>query len=227
MTLGVADPTAPPDRFVVVSGVPFFETSETRTLIRHRLTEVEAGRFIAENGQTLDLTGPVPTWRSIRLVRVSGGPAPWQWVMLAIVALIAAGWLVSAVAGSVRRRTRVSSANVVEPAARHRWRLLASVVAALAAIVMLATIGLVAAVPGLVDIGFLGWLEFPMALRLALHLPLALASLAGLLLMLGVVGWMRYGSPRAISGRHAALAMGLAAFVGQLFLWDLIGWGLT
>jgi hypothetical protein len=35
--------TGPPDRFVVDAGVPYFEVSETGSLVRHRLVEVEPG----------------------------------------------------------------------------------------------------------------------------------------------------------------------------------------
>jgi CubicO group peptidase (beta-lactamase class C family) len=74
---GVLDPTGPPDRFVVDAGVPYFEADEdTGPLVRHRLAEVAPGLFLADNGETLDLRGKVPTWRNLRLVRVAGGPAP-------------------------------------------------------------------------------------------------------------------------------------------------------
>ena len=49
---------------------------------RQWLTEIEAGLFLADNGETLDLQRSVPTWRNFELVRVSGGPAAWQWAVL-------------------------------------------------------------------------------------------------------------------------------------------------
>ena len=57
-------------------------TTRRTSLVRHRLAEVEPGLFLADNGETLDLRGHVPTWRNLRLVRVSGGPSPWQWAIL-------------------------------------------------------------------------------------------------------------------------------------------------
>ena len=49
-------------------------------------------------------SGPgVPTWRNLRLVRVSGGPSSWQWGILGAAALIAVIWLVAAPVRSFRR----------------------------------------------------------------------------------------------------------------------------
>ena len=124
---GVLDPDGPPDRFVVDAGVPYFEAEdETESLVRHRLVEVEPGLFLADNGETLDLRGPVPTWRSFRLVRVSGGPSQWQWAILGAAALLAVAWLVAALA---RHRPalalRVAGSAKPRPAggagSRRRW----------------------------------------------------------------------------------------------------------
>jgi hypothetical protein len=102
---GYLDPTAPPDRFIVDAGVPYFEADdpETEGLVRHRLTEIEPGLFLADNGETLELRGPAQTWRNLRLVRVSG-PAPWQWAILGAAAILAAAWLVAAGVRTVRRQ---------------------------------------------------------------------------------------------------------------------------
>ena len=51
----------------VDSGVPYFDADEEGSLVRHRLTEVEPGLFLAENGETLDLRASPPTWRSLDL----------------------------------------------------------------------------------------------------------------------------------------------------------------
>jgi CubicO group peptidase (beta-lactamase class C family) len=103
---GYLDPSAPSDRFVVNAGVPYFEAKdpETESLVRHRLTEVEPGLFLAENGETLDLRGPAPSWRNLPLVRVSGGPAGWQRAILGAAALVAAAWLVAALGRPALRR---------------------------------------------------------------------------------------------------------------------------
>jgi hypothetical protein len=81
--VGYLDQSGPADRFVVDVGVPYFETDdEAEAPVRHRLAEVEPGLFLADNGETLDFRGQVPTWWNLRLVRVSGGPSRWQWAIL-------------------------------------------------------------------------------------------------------------------------------------------------
>ena len=100
-------------------------------------------------------------------------------------------------------------------------------VAALTSVVALAAIGLIAAIPALVDSGFLGWVAFPLAQRLALHLPLAVAILAGGLALLVAFGWARQWWSRIERGLYVALATGAVVLVGQLAAWRLIGWGLT
>ena len=63
---GVLEPTGPPDRFVVEAGIPYFlsDDDDTGTLVRHRLTEVEPGLFLADNVR-----------RSTCAVRTQPGPA--------------------------------------------------------------------------------------------------------------------------------------------------------
>ena len=109
--------------------------------VRHRLAEVEPGLFLADNGETLDLRGPVPTWRNLRLVRVSGGPST-----------VAVG----DPRGSRARRRRVAGrrAGAEHPALRRlallveaqrtatrRWRRVTALVASATALLMLANRG--------------------------------------------------------------------------------------
>jgi hypothetical protein len=52
--------------------------------------------------------------------------------------------------------------------------------------------------PGLVDVGFLGWMAFPLPVRLAFHLPLVVTLLAAVLaalLVAGAVGRWGRGGP--------------------------------
>jgi CubicO group peptidase (beta-lactamase class C family) len=222
-TFGALDPTAPPDRFLVLSGRPYFETNETGTVIRHPLTEVEAGLFLADNGETLDLRGAIPTWRSIDLVRAAGGPTPWQWGMLAAVALVAILWLIAWFVRTVRRRRAgVQTGDAPRPRA---WRRVAAAVATLVASLTLLTIALVIAVPGLVDSGFIGWIVFPLALRLALHLPLVLALVTVCLCGFAAYGIARHWWPRAVGFQYSALSVATLALVGQLGAGGLIGCG--
>ncbi len=224
---GVLAPTGPPDRFVVDAGVPYFEVDdETGSLVRHRLVEVASDLFLADNGETLDLRGPVPTWRGLRLVRVAGGPALWQWGVLGAAALLAVAWLVAAAVREVRRRVSRSAADQ-QPSALRRWRRIAALTALVTAVLTLGNAALVAWMPALVDSGFLGWLDLPMAQRLALHLPLALAALVACTLVLVAAGWVLRWWSSALRLQYAVLAVAAVAVVAQLAAWRLIGWGVT
>jgi hypothetical protein len=81
--------------------------------------------------------------------------------------------------------------------------------------------------PGLVYSGFLGWLELPLSARLLLHLPLALAVLAGGTVMLTTAGWLWHWWTNTTRAQYAALSAAAAAMVALLVGWQLVGWGLT
>lgn len=81
--------------------------------------------------------------------------------------------------------------------------------------------------PALVDSGFLGWVEFPVALRLALHLPLGVTTLGACRAVLASFGWARQWWPPAARLQYAALGVAAVTLVAQLGAWRLIGWGLT
>jgi hypothetical protein len=224
----VIDPFDPPERFLLDRGIPYFETQhvdETDQPVRHRLVEVTRGVFLADNGETLDLSGSVPRWRGFRLVRVAEGPAPWQWVALGAAALASAAWLVATAIGAVRRRARRTSYE--RSSAARAWRRVTVTAATLTAVLVLGNAALLIWVPGLVDSGFLGWLELPMAVRLLLHLPLALALLAGCTLVLTVTGLVRRWWTNPARVEYAALSAVAVAMTAQLAGWQLVGWGLT
>jgi CubicO group peptidase (beta-lactamase class C family) len=230
---GAMSPTYPPSRFHLESGVPYFDAAEEGTPVRHRLTEVQAGLFLSDDGETLDLRGPALQWRGVRLNRVTGGPLPGQWALLAVVAGAAAWWLVGGVVGSVRRHRAGPSVAVaaevgaaeVGPVHGHAWRRLTVAVASIGAVAALASVAAIALVPGLVDVGFLGWFAFTLAMRLSLHLPLAVVVLAGGLGALVIAGVIRrWWTPR-IQARDAALVIALTALATQMALWHLVGWG--
>jgi CubicO group peptidase (beta-lactamase class C family) len=223
---GVVDPTGPAARFLVDGGVPSFEVDEDGSWVRHRLVEVEPQVFLADNGETLDLSGSIPTWRSLRLVRLTGGPAPWQWVILVTAAALAAAWLVTAAARELRRYRPGVDPTGARGASR-RWQRIAAGVAAITATATLGTVALMARMPGLVDSGFLGWLDLPAVERLALHLPLAMAVLGGCTVVVAATGWIRRWWPRAARLEYTALAFAAAAVVALLAFWHLIGWGLA
>jgi CubicO group peptidase (beta-lactamase class C family) len=223
---GYLDPTAPPDRFVVKAGFPYFEAKdpETESLVRHRLAEVEAGLFLAENGETLDLRGPVATWRNFRLVHVSGGPSPWQWAIVGAAALVAATWLVAALARSVRRSAGSRSSLAGQRTATRRWRGVTAAVAGATALLMLVTVALLVRMPGLVDVGFQSWLDLSLTERLVLHLPLAVVVLGASTVALVASGWIGRWWSTAVRLQYAGLAVAAVALGVLLTGWDLIGW---
>ena len=219
---GVIDPSGPAGRFLVDGGVPYLESSETGSVVRHRLVEIEPDLFLADNGETLDLRSAVPTWRNIRLVRV-GGPAPWQWAVLAAAAFGAVVWLVGAISRTLRRGRFRSPASL---AARTRlWITFGAAVATSTALLILGSVGLVAAMPGLVDSGFLGWLDLPLIQRFAFHVPLAVAIFGAGSVAVAAAGWIGRWWPRAVRLQYAVLAVSVVALVAQLAAWRLIGWG--
>jgi hypothetical protein len=223
---GAMIPDYPPSRFHVQSGVPYFDAAEDGTPVRHRLTEVQPGLFLAENGETLDLRGPSPRWRGLDLNPVTDGPLTWQWALLAVVVVVAAGWLVAGTATTLRRRRGAGRVSVVAaPPGGRSGRRLTAAVAVVGASAALVTVAVIRAIPGLVDVGFLGWMAFPFPVRLAFHLPLAVALLAAGLAMLLVAGALRRWWIPRVRARDATLALALTALAGQLAVWHLVAWG--
>jgi hypothetical protein len=224
--LGAMNPASPPPRFHVESGVPYFDASEDGTPVRHRLSEFQPGLFLAENGETLDLRGPSQRWRGVGLNPVTNGPLAGQWALPAVVVVVAAGWLVAGCAASLRPRRRSGrSSTVGAPTCGRIGRRLTTAIAAAAALAALVSVSTIRAVPGLVDVGFLGWMAFPLPVRLAFHLPLAVALLAAALAALLVAGALRHWWTPRIRPRDAALAVALTALAAQLASWHLVAWG--
>lgn len=222
---GVISPIGPPDRFLVDDNLPYFEANEDNSLVRHRLVEVEPNLFLADNGETLDLRGQVPRWGGFRLVRVAATPMPWQWAILASAAILAVAWLVAALVRALRR-LRSPSASDHGPATARRWRRISGAVSTLTALLSVGAVALIAWMPGLVDSGFLGWLDLTFAERLALHLPLALAVLGACAVVLAASGWVRRWWSRSVAFQYAALAVAAIGLIAQLAAWRLIGWGM-
>jgi CubicO group peptidase (beta-lactamase class C family) len=224
---GAIDPTKPPSRFYVESGVPYFDAAEDGTPVRSRLTEFQPGLFLAENGETLDLRGSPMRWRGVALNPVTNGPLAWQWALLAVVVVVAAGWLVVASVVSVRRRHEAGrSSTVGAPPGASIGRRLTTAVAIVGALAALVTVAAIRAIPGLVDVGFLGRMSTPLPMRLAFHLPLAVALLAVGLAALLAAGALRHWWTLRIRTRDAALAVALTALAAQLAAWHLVAWGL-
>jgi CubicO group peptidase (beta-lactamase class C family) len=221
---GYLELNGPPDRFVVDAGVPYFETDDEADVpVRHRLAEVEPGLFLADNGETLDLRGGVPSWRNFRLVRVSGGPSTWQWGILGAAALAAVIWLVAAPVRSVRRSGVSRSSSRDQRAATRRWRRVTALVASATALLTLGTVTLLAWLPGLVDTGYAGHLDLSPAEQLAVHLPLAAAVMGASMVVLAASGWIGRWWSRAVTLQYTALAVAALALVPLLAGWHLIG----
>jgi hypothetical protein len=225
---GVTPPTDAA-RFLVDGGAPYFEVDEDDddddTVTRHRLVEVEPGIFLADNGETLDLAGAVPRWRGLRLVQLSGGPAVWQWTILALAAVVATAWLVAA---AIRLFQRLRShSSPATPSAQPVWTRVATGFATVTAMLIVATVALVAWMPGLVDSGYLGWLDLPTAERLVLDLPLALAVLGGSTIVLVAAGWLERWWSSAVKVQYVALAGAAMVVIAYTAAWGLIGWNIT
>lgn len=218
--LGTMNPGAPASRFYVDAGVPYFDACEDGTAVRHRLTEVRPGTFLAENGETLDLSGASPSWRGMALHPVSDGPLRWQWALLAGVAVTAAGWLLTAAVRALRRRRSPAIGGVPRGRA---GRVATAVTAGVGALAALVVVGAIGAMPSLVEVGFLGWMAMPVPVQLAFHLPLAVAALAATLTALQVAGAARHWwTPRLRAG-YAILAVALGGLTALLAAWHMIG----
>jgi CubicO group peptidase (beta-lactamase class C family) len=212
-----------PDRFFVRDGIPYFETDDNADApVRYRLSEIRRGVFLADNGETLDFRGRVPTWRNFALVRVSGGPSIWQWGILGTAALIAAAWLLGAPLRRLRRFAPVRSSKDQRTVTRS-GRLITALTAGATALAVLGTVGMLAVRPGLVDTGYLGRLDLSAAVQLAVHLPLAVAVLGVSTTALVALGSVRRWWSSVVRLQYAALAVAALALVPLLAVWDLIG----
>jgi hypothetical protein len=147
--------------------------------------------------------------------------------LLALAALVAIWWWAVALVSTIRRRRRPPEVPGRPAEACPRWRRLSGTVAALTAMLALGTIALLALLPRLVDSGFLGWLDAPLAFRLILELPLALTVASGCLVAITAVRWRKAFGTRAAPGRDIALAAASLLVSTQLAVWHLIGWGFT
>jgi hypothetical protein len=81
--------------------------------------------------------------------------------------------------------------------------------------------------PGLVDAGFLGWLDLSLAERLALHLPLAVVVLGASTLALVASGWVGRWWSSVVRLQYAGLAVAAVALSALLAGWHLVGWGMN
>ena len=223
-TWGVVFPDGLSDRFTVTDGRPTFETMDEGRRVTHRLTELDAGRFLADDGELLDLAAPVPTWRNIELVRVGEQPTAGQWALVGVAAVAGASWLIALVVRGVRAGRARRREGRLRGARTTRWAIAATLVATLAAVLVLVETALLVVSPGMADSGFLGWLEFPIGLELVWHVPVALLGVtlaaAVAVLLAHARGWWTRSSRIHATG----LVVAAAVLVGQLVAWRLVGW---
>ena len=158
----------------------------------------------------LDLRGPSQPGRGLQLHPVTNGPLGWQWTLLAIAALTAGGWLVTeCVASWRRRRSSRQPPRAGDPGGGRSGRVATTAIAAVGALAVLVTVAVIRTMPGLVDVGFLGWMAFTPPARLAFHLPLAVTFLATCLTALLMAGALRQWWARWVRPRDAALAVAM------------------
>ena len=191
---GAMSPDDPPSRFYVESGVPYFDASEDGTPVRHRLTEFRPGLFLADERRdarparavaALARHRPQPGHqRPARLAVGAAGRRRWSWRPAGSLAGLRRARAPtppsrphvrrSCPAGRPRRRAGSPSASPPSRPSPHwsPWRRSGRC-------------------PGSSTSGFLGWMAFPLPVRLAFHLPLAVALLAA-------------GLRRAAGGRRTA-----------------------
>jgi CubicO group peptidase (beta-lactamase class C family) len=225
---GVIIPGRPADRYEVRDGIPYWASSEDGPRTEHRLTEVQPGIFLADDGETLDLSSSPPTWRNLDLVRVEEVPLPWQWALLVLAALAAVAWLVGGLVGVIRRRRgRAPIGAEPPPPGGAGWRKVMAGVATVGSVLVLTVVAALIAIPGVIDAGFLGRLELPAVVRVAYHLPLAIAVVAVALVALAAVAWARGWWRPGSAPRYVALTVGVVVFAAQLVAWRLVGWGLA
>jgi CubicO group peptidase (beta-lactamase class C family) len=219
---GAMSPSAPPSRFHVVDGSPFFDGSEDGTPVPHRLVEYSPGLFLADNGETLDLRPPTPSWRGLHLNPVTGGPLTVQWALLVLVAAAATGWLLMASTAAFRHHRTANPVPAGGGGARF-GRGATAAVASVGALSALGTVAGIAMIPGLVDVGFLGSLPFQLPVRLLLHLPLVVSLLTVALVVVLATGAVLRWWGRRFRWRDTLLALALATLTILLTHWNLVG----
>jgi hypothetical protein len=195
--MGVVNPMTPSARFSVDQGVPHLETSEQVTACREASTEIALINSMFRHVGT----GPVRSSVSSVSERKrpgANGPAVWQ-LALGLTAAVAVGWLLAAAARFARRRGYRRGA----PVRRRTGQRVAGALARVTALLDLGMIALIAVLPGLVDSGFIGWLDIPLGQRLVWRLPLAVAVLMLAPLGIGTIGWIQGWWARSVKWQYA------------------------
>jgi hypothetical protein len=220
----VINPMTPPTRVYEQDGALYLDGTDMGDPTGLRLYETEPGLFFTETGQALDFRATPPTYRSIPLVKVGTGPSPLAWGVLAACGLVMVLALLMPLSGLILRRLRPRS-SAVGAARPGRAALVANGLLILGSLCGLASIGLLVAVPPLIYSGYLGWLNLPLGLKLALHAPLGLAVVTMALAVLAIAAWRRGWWERVQWWRFASLVIAGLIETALLVSWRLVGLG--
>ena len=235
---GIINPTGAPDRVYEQNGALFLDGSDVGDAAAPRLYETAPGLFFTQNGEALDFRplagGEPPTYRNLKLTRVGKGPSPAAWGLLAACGLVMLLALLALPARPIWRRLRQRGAGGAAAAAAAARPLpqaggapaaAAAIVGALGSLFGLASIGVVAAFPGLIYSGYLGWLGLPLWQKLLLDAPLGLAVCAAALAVLALPAWRRGWWSRGQRALYTALTLAALGEAALLAGWHLIGLG--
>ncbi len=155
------------------------------------LTEVAPGLLMSEDGNTFDLSGPVPMADNIALVRTHPETLPFKIALYVLCGLAFLSALFFWPARAVLRRSHKGSASLPVPDAQGSpWLVAASASAALASLLSLLCLALVGIVPNLIYFPWprpfsdLTWWQFALVGMpfISLGLAVGTALLAGLAL---------------------------------------------
>jgi hypothetical protein len=185
---------------------------------------VEPGLYFTETGEALDLRkAGQPTFRNLRLTRVGRGPGPVAWALLGVCGLV---MLAAMTVVPLRRRLGRGHrpADSAAPGSSGRAITLAAGGTAIAVSLSgLAAIALVALIPRVIYMGYVGWLDLPTWQEIWLRAPLALILSTVALAALTAVTWRRARPADPLPWAAGALLAAALVEITLLASWHLIG----
>jgi hypothetical protein len=219
-TWGVLDALSNTVRVYIEGSHLYLAIESTEMTGEFILAEVSPGLFFANNGEALDFRGTVPTWRNIKLTKVGTGPSPWQWAILAVGVLVFLSGLLFFPVRRLIRRVRHISHPVSYTS---RWAMLAAAPISLASLFGLLSIGMIVALPTIIYVGFLGWLDVPFWQRLLLHMPFALLIASVSFLGIYIPAWKNHWWSRGVQVYFLVVGLTCVTVLLLLNQWHLIG----
>jgi len=219
---GLLDLDTPPSRLYEQNGQLYFDGSDSDDGT-YRLHEVERGLFFTETGEALDLRTEHPTFRNLQLTRVGPGPAPVAWALLVACGLV---MLAAVTLVPLRRRVLRGHRAADSAAPRSGGRAIAPGTGSLAIAVSLsglAAIALVALLPRVIYMGYVGWLDLPTWQEIWLRAPLALTLFTVAFAAVTAATWRRARHTNALPWAAGALIAAALIEITLLASWHLIG----